>query len=585
MVLGTLGGLSCTSSVLVRGLVAHAKPRAMSCASAALDQWPSAFENTILRDLRAEPPGKPTGQSREVRGAHLTKVRPSVSAPEPVLVACAADVAADLGLTPEDCESDSFLRCFAGAPPGEFDCWATAYGASFFGRYGGQRGDGRAISIGVVRGREVQLKGAGRTPYSRQFDGRAVLRSTVREFLASEAMAALRVPTSRALCVVATGERIARAWYADDGRERVVYEPGAVGTRVASSFLRFGQLELYYQRGETDLLIELATHALRREFSHLLVQHPSEPLARSLVRMFAEVCERQARLVAGWLRVGYAQGNMNSDNSALGGFTPDYGPFGFVEAYAPDYCPWTGGAPGYCFANQPQAAAINLARLSDVFAEVVQTVGKADGLPGAEITSMIDELRAAVSSGYVDTFHAAHDDACRAKLGLATWTTETDGAMWTDLMKLLASAGNLGEGVDFTLFFRALTDAEAGTTDAGVLGALRASALDDVDAWPADQREAWAAWSSRFAQRVRADGRPHNERVAEMRTASPKYILRNWMAAEAYDAAASGEYELVRELHRVLRSPYDDQGDDVDARWAQPTPMWARRKAGLAFLS
>ena len=272
---------------------------------ASLSDWPAAFDNSFVRELRAEPPDAPPHASRQVFGAHYTRVRPTVTAPKPTLVAWSASVAESLGLQAAECESEEFLAIFGGSPPESYECWATAYGASFTGQYGGQRGDGRAISIGQRSGLEVQLKGAGVTPYSRQFDGRAVLRSSVREFLAQEAMGALRVPTSRSLCVVATGELIMRQWYDDQGLERVMKEPGAVGTRVAPSFLRFGQMELFYQRSETELLRELAEHALEREFSHIAAT--DAPLSQKLVLMFGEICQRQATLVSEWLRVGYCQ--------------------------------------------------------------------------------------------------------------------------------------------------------------------------------------------------------------------------------------------------------------------------------------
>lgn len=232
-------------------------------------------------------------------GAHYTLVRPTVPAPEPALVIASTEVAAQLGITEDEIRSPGFLSLFSGGGlPEGTQCWATAYGASFAGQYGGQRGDGRAIAIGQVEGLEVQLKGAGTTPFSRQFDGRAVLRSCVREFLACEAMHALGVPTTRALSVITSGDNVARSWYNDEGREAMRYEPGAVGTRAAKSFLRFGQFELFWQRDEMNLLEELATHALEREFSHLRVQHPKDPLSSLLGHMFGEICERQATVIA-----------------------------------------------------------------------------------------------------------------------------------------------------------------------------------------------------------------------------------------------------------------------------------------------
>ena len=287
---------------------------AVDRAAVSMLMWPSRTDNTLLRELRAEPSGSSPFDSRQVEGAHFTRVPPTVKAPAPALIAYSTQVADSLGLTEEDCRSEAFLKTFSGDLPEGTESWATAYGASFAGQYGGQRGDGRAISIGQVGSQEVQLKGAGVTPFSRRFDGRAVLRSTVREFLASEAMAALGVPTTRALCVIATGERVRRQWYDEHGMERVGNEPGAVGTRVARSFLRFGQFELFHQRGEGTLLRELAEHALNREFPHLLVQHPQASRAQMMVFMFDEIAERQAGLVAEWLRVGYAQVRVRTGN-------------------------------------------------------------------------------------------------------------------------------------------------------------------------------------------------------------------------------------------------------------------------------
>ena len=338
--------------------------RTLVVMSAAVDQgstfsqWPSQFDNSLLRNLRAEPLERDAYESRQVLGAHYTRLSPTVKAPRPALVAYSADVAEDLGINPDDCEGEDFLRFFAGAPPKEVECWATVYGASFGGRYGGQRGDGRAISIGQMHGREVQLKGAGVTPYSRRSDGRAVLRSSVREFLGQECMHALGVPTTRSLCLVETGELVIRRWYDENGMETVVREKGAVGTRVARSFVRFGQMELFAQSGQLPLLRELLVHALDREYPHIREQtggaalstaekaaenaaenaaanatEKDELSAEMVLQLFDEACKRQAKLVAEWMRVGYCQGNMNSDNSAVGGVTLDYGPFAFMERF------------------------------------------------------------------------------------------------------------------------------------------------------------------------------------------------------------------------------------------------------------
>lgn len=239
-----------------------ARSVSMMTAESSFADWTTRFDNSLLRDLQAESSSFNPHQSRQVLGAHYTRVRPTVSAPLPKLVVHSTEVAASLGLSDADCKSEEFLTFFAGSVPDEVETWATAYGASFTGRYGGQRGDGRAISVGQLAGQELQLKGAGVTPYSRQFDGRAVLRSSVREFLVCEAMAALRVPTTRALCVISTGESVPRAWYDDEGRERMTREPGAVGARVSSSFIRFGQFELFYHNEDVQARVIQMTQPL-----------------------------------------------------------------------------------------------------------------------------------------------------------------------------------------------------------------------------------------------------------------------------------------------------------------------------------
>ncbi len=330
--------------------------------------------------------------------------------------------------------------------------------------------------------------------------------------------------------------------------------------------------------------------------------------------------------MAEWLRVGYCQGNMNSDNSALGGVTLDYGPFAFMERFAPMYNPWVGGGVPYAFGRQPQAAAVNLAGLAPSFIELVQLVGKQEGLGGAERDALVEEVRDAVQNGYVDTFHAAHDDNCRAKLGLAAWDDEAQvratfprrpprrprrprhrappraaaprrsclppQALWDDLFTLMSSKagvsatplrGASGGGLDFTIFFRSLS-ADAPPAEL-VRGALRKAALAPLDEWPKEQLEAWDAWAERYVARMAAEARPASERRDEMNLANPKFILRNWMAVEAYEAAERGDFGAVREVHRLLCAPYDEQGGGADERWSQPTPQWARDRPGIAVMS
>jgi len=391
-------------------------------------------------------------------------------------------------------------------------------------------------------------------------------------------MAALNVPTTRSLCVVTTGEEVVRQWYDERGAQRIQAEPGAVGTRVATSFLRFGQMELFYQRRELDLLRELAEHALKREFPHL----QDAMLSRNLVRMFDEICRRQATLIAEWLRVGYCQGNMNSDNSALSGITLDYGPFAFMEKFQPHYNPWVGGGVPYSFARQPQAAAANLAGLSSAFAELLDVVGKEEGQSTAEINSNINDVRNSVSSTFVDCFHAAHDCNCRAKLGLVEWDSEAE-ELWNDLLRLMSTRSG-ANGVDFTNLFRALSVPLSSLADS-ISITLKPAAFQDIAHWPQEHKEEWEAWMKRYRSKLELEERPSDERLAEMESTNPRYILRNWMAVEAYEAAASGNYDVLREIHNLLSNPYNDQGSEADERWGGLTPQWARDRPGVAFMS
>jgi uncharacterized protein YdiU (UPF0061 family) len=616
--------------------------------------WVESFENSLMRDLRAETPDLNPYESREVFRAHYTKLRPTVKAPRAELVAFSTEVAESLGLSAAECETEAFLEFFSGSPPEAVDCWATVYGASFTGRYGGQRGDGRAISVGQVNGKEMQLKGGGITPYSRRSDGRAVLRSSVREFLAQEHMAALGIPTTRSLCLVATGEEVRRYWYTEEGSQSVMREPGAVGTRVATSFIRFGQMEIFSQRGDLKLLEELAEHALQREFPHLCGD-AGQLSPHLLLRMFDEICRRQAMLVAEWARVGYCQGNMNSDNAAVGGVTLDYGPFAFMEKFELYYNPWTGGGYEYSFGMQPSAANTNLAGLGNAFARLAVHLNKAaatrttdteadagDGKAGAAAPEtaaaaalsneeIVASLQRSVDSSFGNTFRERHGEACRAKLGLETWD-ESAQALWDELLLLMATksgqrtgtpdASTVMEeappqllgwrvpwakapatqqqekeeeeaptsgGVDFTLLFRSLSnvDASAHADDAteALLSLLRPAALEVPESWPQSHLDGWAAWSERYWARVAAEGRASDERRAEMLATNPKYVMRNWMAKSAYEAAANGDFTIVRELQQVLCRPYDEQSDEVENRWAQVTPRWARDKMGLTFMT
>ena len=393
------------------------------------------FDNRFVAELPGDPEASP--RRRQVHGALWSPAAPTPVA-RPRLVAHARDVAALVGLTEADVRAPWFAEVFGGNRllPG-MRPYAAAYGGHQFGHWAGQLGDGRAITVGEVlnaRGErwELQLKGAGPTPYSRTADGRAVLRSSVREFLCSEAMHHLGVPTTRALSLVATGDRVVRDMFYD-GNARP--EPGAVVCRVAPSFIRFGNFELPASRGDRALLEQLVEFTVARDYPHLarLTDAPGRRAA-----WFAEVCERTARMVAGWMRVGFVHGVMNTDNMSILGLTIDYGPYGWLDSFDPHWTPNTTDAGGrrYRYAHQPAVAQWNLVRLAEALAPLFESTAPLEDALGR----------------YVDVYTEEYEASVAAKLGLPA--LDAGGrALAEGLYPLLAEAE-----VDYTLFFRALGD-------------------------------------------------------------------------------------------------------------------------------
>jgi serine/tyrosine/threonine adenylyltransferase len=516
------------------------------------------FDDVFVRSLPGDSSSEP--RPRQVHGALYSPVHPTpVAAPK--LVAHSAEVAALLGFSEADIAAPRFAEVFSGNALLEgMRPYAANYGGHQFGHWAGQLGDGRAITLGELvapdgNRYELQLKGAGRTAYSRTADGRAVLRSSIREFLCSEAMHHLRVPTTRALSLVATGEEVVRDMFYD-GNPRP--EPGAIVCRVAPSFLRFGNFELPAARNDLALLNRLIDFTITQYFSHLLSAggNPADESVRG--QWFAEVCERTARMVAHWMRVGFVHGVMNTDNMSILGLTIDYGPYGWIDNFDRDWTPNTTDAEGrrYRFGQQPQIAYWNLGRLANALAAVFQSH---------------DPLHAGLRR-FVDAYIAEERNNIRDKLGLAE-CAESDVESMQALYELLER----GE-VDMTLFFRTLAQTDL---DAPGLGLFAPAFYDE------GKREAVAQplsdWLRAYAARVRQDARPAAERRAQMHAVNPRYVLRNYLAQEAIDLAEAGDYSRIHELLEVLRRPYDDQPekDRFDAR----RPDWARSKAGCSMLS
>ncbi|KAK9129023.1 hypothetical protein Syun_017820 [Stephania yunnanensis] len=494
--------------------------------------WDHSFVRELPGDSRSDV------MPREVLHACYTKVSPSVEVENPQLVAWSDSVAELLDLDPKEFERPDFPLIFSGASPlaGGLP-YAQCYGGHQFGMWAGQLGDGRAITLGEIlnsrRERwELQLKGAGRTPYSRFADGLAVLRSSIREFLCSEAMHSLGIPTTRALCLVTTGKYVTRDMFYDGNPKD---EPGAIVCRVAQSFLRFGSYQIHATRGKEDLDIvrALADYAIRHHFPHIETMIKSDSLSfnpgeesTSVVDLTSnkyaawavEVAERTASLVARWQGVGFTHGVLNTDNMSVLGLTIDYGPFGFLDAFDPTYTPNTTDLPGrrYCFSNQPDIGLWNIAQFTSTLS--------AASLINKEESNYAMER-------YGTKFMDDYKSLMTRKLGLSKYNKQLIG----DLLKNMSV-----DKVDYTNFFRSLSNLKAtsNVSESELLVPLKAVLLDIGK----ERKEAWTSWVKTYIQELISSGISDEQRKVEMDSINPKYILRNYLCQSAIDAAEQGDY-------------------------------------------
>jgi uncharacterized protein YdiU (UPF0061 family) len=508
------------------------------------------FDNRFVDELPADPISENT--RRQVHGACFSRVVPT-PVRKPRLVAYSKEVAADLGLDEDWVKSDEFAQVFGGNTVLEgMKPFAACYGGHQFGHWAGQLGDGRAISLGEVVNDagnrfELQLKGAGPTPYSRTADGRAVMRSSVRAFLCSEAMFHLGVPTTRALSLIDTGDLVVRDMFYD-GRARP--EPGAVVCRVSPSFIRFGSFEILASRGDLETLQSLVDFTLSRDFPEFDTDSPGRHQD-----WYNEVCRRTAVMVVEWMRVGFVHGVMNTDNMSILGLTIDYGPYGWLEDFDPDWTPNTTDAQmgRYRYGHQPFVAHWNLARLGEALMSILGVEGVEAGL---------------------DVFAEALEKAQKAmivqKLGLGEFQ-EKDEVLASELFGLLTKSE-----ADMTLFFRELANVDI---DAPSLNTVHASFYREARL--DEHRDALTAWLGRWAHRVR--DLDSATRITAMNAANPRFVLRNYLAQLAIDAAEKGDFSVVEELLDTLRRPYDEQpGREA---FAEKRPEWARNRPGCSTLS
>jgi len=471
-------------------------------------------------------------------GEAYFSVVPPTPLPAPHLVAFNPDAAALLELDPAAAGSAEFVEVMAGNRPLPGGATlATVYAGHQFGVFVPQLGDGRAILLGQARNArgepwELQLKGAGKTPYSRFGDGRAVLRSTIREYLCGEAMHGLGIPTTRALCIVGSPAPVARE----------TVETAAVLCRLAPSHLRFGHFEFFYYRQEFERLAPLADHVITEYFPHI-----EAPAPERYRQWLLEVVERTARLIAQWQAVGFCHGVMNTDNMSLLGLTLDYGPYGFMDAFdAHHVCNHSDEMGRYAYDQQPPVAHWNVSRLLQA------TLPLLDAEPDKAVATAY-----ALLERFGAVFVEENLKLWRAKLGLRE-SRDTDPGLINALLNALDRSR-----ADFTRSFRLLADLR---TDSDAVPALRDHVADvaGLDAWLADYRA-----------RLRGEQSDDAGRAARMNRVNPKYVLRNHLAQAAIERAQRGDFAEIETLRRLLSRPFDEQPEM--SSYAEPPPATLSR--------
>ena len=460
----------------------------------------------------------------------------------------------ELGFSDEDIQSKEFLLYVTGnANIENSKPFAMCYAGHQFGNWAGQLGDGRAINLGEIKNWALQLKGAGPTPYSRTADGLAVLRSSIREYLCSEAMHHLGVPSTRALSLSLTGDQVLRDVLYNGNP---AYEKGAIVSRVAKTFLRFGNFELFAARNDLKNLKILADYTIKSHFSHL-----GNPCKEVYLKFFQEITNKTLEMIIHWQRVGFVHGVINTDNMSILGLTIDYGPYGWLEGFDFGWTPNTTDKQHkrYRFGNQPTIGLWNLYQLANAL------------YPLIDETAPLEEIL----EGYKSNFEKKSQDMMRAKLGLIL-------AKETDINLIQSLEDNLQAiETDMTIFFRLLSSFKKEQPEKGI--ELIQNAFYTPEKLVGKVLTDWKHWFASYAKRLEKETISYEERDQHMKTTNPKYVLRNYMAQLAIDNANKGDFLLLEELHQLLKKPYEEQSKFE--HWFAKRPEWARHKVGCSMLS
>ena len=490
---------------------------------------------------------------REVLEAVYSFVRP-IKTSNPTLLHVSDEMQHTLDFSNEDIQSKEFLEFVTGnnvlrnSKP-----FAMCYAGHQFGNWAGQLGDGRAINLGEIKDWAVQLKGSGPTPYSRTADGLAVLRSSVREYLCSEAMHHLGVPSTRALSLSLTGDQVLRDVMYNGNP---AHEKGAIVSRVAKSFLRFGNFEIFSSRNDIKNLKILTDYTIKSHFSHL-----GKPSKEVYLQFFQEVTNKTLEMIIHWQRVGFVHGVMNTDNMSILGLTIDYGPYGWLEGFDFGWTPNTTDKQHkrYRYGNQPTIGLWNLYQLANALYPLIEE--------GAPLEKILED--------YKSNFEKKSQDMMRAKLGL---TSDKE----TDINIIQSLENNLqATETDMTIFFRTLSSFKKEQPEKGV--ELIQDAFYTPDTIKGNVLNNWKQWFANYAKRLEDETTSADERQQQMNKVNPKYVLRNYMAQLAIDKADKGDTSLLEEMYLLLKEPYSEQ--PKFEHWFAKRPEWARHKVGCSMLS
>lgn len=514
------------------------------------------INNRFTAELPADP--NETNEIRQVSNAVFSYVNPTKPS-NPKLIHASKEVAELVGISAEEIQSESFLNAFSGKEilP-ETRPFAMCYAGHQFGNWAGQLGDGRAINLAEVENNNelftLQLKGAGKTPYSRTADGLAVLRSSVREYLCAEAMYYLGVPTTRSFSLMLSGDQVLRDILYNGNP---AYEKGAIVCRVAPSFIRFGSFEMLTARNELKNLKQFVEYNIKHYFPEI----KGEPKEQYL-QFFQTVADKTREMILHWQRVGFVHGVMNTDNMSIHGITIDYGPYGWLENYDPDWTPNTTDSQNrrYRFGNQPQIAQWNLYQLANALYPLINE---------AEPLEKILE-------SFINDYESDYKTMFLSKLGLFT-STESDSELITTLETVL----QLSE-TDMTIFFRSLSKIVKSDSAENAIEKIKDS-FYKPEGISGTISESWTKWFTVYIERLNTEALSDQVRSEKMNRINPKYVLRNYMSQLAIDAADKEDYSLIDELYTVLQKPYNEQPEYQ--KWFAKRPDWARSKVGCSMLS